>query len=464
MTTDASSLPTADLELGGLHPSLQDPALTSMNLLNEITGRFPDALSFAPGRPYEQFFDLDSLPRYLQLFREHLAGLGQSPEQVRRTLCQYGRTKGIVHDLVARHLAQDEGLVVDPDSVVVTVGCQEAMFLVVRALRRDARDVVLSVEPNYVGFTGAALLVDVPVLPVSGGGDRGVDLDDLVARIRQARRDGLRPRACYLTPDFANPTGLRMDLATRRELLAIAEREDILLLEDNAYGVFDGGQEPIPTLKALDTGRRVVYLGSFAKTVFPGARVGYVVADQLVGRRGDGAGATTLLADELSKIKSMLTVNTSPIAQAVAAGRLLEYGCSLRRANAEVREVYRDNRARILAGLTARFGHRDDVSWNVPEGGFFIVVTVPFEVDDALLELSAARYGVLWTPMRHFYSGAGGERQLRLSCSSLDAAQIEVGLDRLAAFFADRGVTAAPGDGTPPTPRLRVVADRAAGQ
>lgn len=438
-----------DLELAELHSCLQDPALTSMNLLNEITGRYPQALSFAPGRPFERFYDVSALHRYLRIFCDHLTGeLGYSEERLRQTLCQYGRTKGILHELVARHLAVDEGMRVDPESIVVTVGCQEAMFLVLRALRATERDVVLAVDPSYVGLAGAALLVDLPVVPVASGPD-GLDLDDLVSQLRQARQRGQRPRACYVMPDFANPSGQRLDLATRRELLAIAEREDILLLEDNAYGLFDSGAQPLPTLKALDTHRRVVYLGSFAKTVFPGARVGFTVADQLV---GDAAGRTTLLADELSKIKSMVTVNTSPIAQAVTAGKLLEHGCSLRAANVREREVYQRNRDQIVAGLRTRFGHRQDVSWNVPEGGFFIVVSVPFEVDDELLELSARDQGVLWTPMRHFYAGSGGNRQLRLSCSSLDTEQIEEGLDRLAAFFASQGITPA-GHG----PRLRAV-------
>ena len=93
-------------------------------------------MSLAAGRPYEEFFDIAALHRYLDAFRRHLRDdLGHEPEQVRRTLLQYGRTKGIVHDLIARNLAVDEGITVDPEAVVVTVGCQEAMFLVLRALR-----------------------------------------------------------------------------------------------------------------------------------------------------------------------------------------------------------------------------------------------------------------------------------------------------------------------------------------
>ncbi|MEY9842843.1 DNA-binding transcriptional MocR family regulator [Streptacidiphilus sp. EB103A] len=117
-------------------------------------------------------------------------------------------------------------------------------------------------------------------------------------------------------PDFANPTGAHMDLSTRLRLLDIAEQEDIVQLEDNPYGLFHGSSPHLPTLKALDRAARVIYLGSFAKTVIPGARIGYVVADQPV----SAPGRAGLLADEMSKIKSMVTVNTPAVAQAVVAG------------------------------------------------------------------------------------------------------------------------------------------------
>jgi (S)-3,5-dihydroxyphenylglycine transaminase len=423
-----------DLSTEDLHPSLEDPALNSMNFLNEVANHYPDAVSFAAGRPYEEFWEVDELPRYLARFSEHLrTERGYTEEQVRRTLFQYGRTKGIVHDLVARNLELDEGIVVDPESIVVTVGCQEAMVLTLRALRSGPRDVLLAVSPTYVGLTGAARLVDMPVLPVASG-EAGVDLDDLLSTIQRARAAGLRPRACYVMPDFANPSGVSMSEKTRRVLLSLAREEDFLLLEDNPYGLFHGDADRVPTLKALDTQRRVVYLGSFAKTVLPGARVGYVVADQTV----TGAdGSVSLLADELSKIKSMLTVNTPALAQAVVGGKLLEHGCSLVRANRREREIYAANRARVVDGLAARFGGGSSVRWNVPAGGFFVVVTVPFVVDDALLARSAREYGVLWTPMHHFYDSGDGVRALRLSCSVVTAEEIEVGLDRLARFISD---------------------------
>lgn len=433
---------SGDLSIADLHGCLGDPYMDSMRFLSEVATRYPSAISFASGRPSEALFEDDQPERYLRRFREHLADLGQDAAAIRRTLFQYGPTKGIINRLVAENLRIDEGIEAAPESIVITAGCQEAMFLIVRTLCADERDVLLAVMPTYVGITGAARLLDVPVLPVASGSS-AVDLADLVSQLRRAREAGLRPRACYVIPDFANPSGLQMSVEERRRLLQIAEQEDILLLEDNPYGLFHGDAEHLPTLKSLDTSRRVVYLGSYAKTVFPGARVGFMVADQLV---SDGDGSVVApLADQVSKIKSMVTVNTSSIDQAVIGGALLECGGSLSGALARQRAIYRDNLDLVQRRLTALFGAGTEVprgvSWSSPQGSFFTVVTVPFPADDTAMVVSAEKFGVLWTPMRHFYTGQGGANELRLSCSQLTSEEIEHGLDRFAAFVAHYGST-----------------------
>jgi (S)-3,5-dihydroxyphenylglycine transaminase len=428
----------ADLTADTLHSSLLDPALESMNFLNEIAGRYPDAISFASGRPCEQFFDVGLIHTYIDAFCDYLAAEhGYSQAQVSRALFQYGKTKGIISELVARYLQEDEGIRVDPESIVVTVGFQEGIFAVARALRADERDVLLAVSPSYVGLTGAAKLADLPVWPVSGGSD-GIDLDDLTAQVRRARAAGLRPRACYVMPDFANPSGVSMSVPMRHLLLETAAREDLLLIEDNPYGTFHAGPH-LPTLKALDPSRQVVYLGSFAKVGFPGARVGFAVADQRV---SGAEGKITLFADYLSMIKSMVTVNTSAVSQAVIAGKLLLSEFSLARANVRETTTYLANLRQLLTGLSARFAAMGDrarpVTWNSPTGGFFAVVTLPFPADDELMEYSAREHSVLWTPMSHFYAGQGGTHQARLACSQLTTKEIETGLDRFAALVADR--------------------------
>jgi (S)-3,5-dihydroxyphenylglycine transaminase len=436
LLSDTAENRAVRLNLADLHEVLTAPVSESMNFLNEVAHRFPDTVSLAAGRPFEGFFDLDDVHRRLDVFAQYLRErLGGDEVKVRRTILQYGRTKGIIHELIARHLQVDEGITVDPEAVVVTVGCQEALYLSLRALRRTDRDALLVVAPSYVGAYGAAELVDMPVLPVRDGDD-GIDLDDLVSVVRHARESGVRPRGLYLVPDFSNPTGARLSLEIRRRLLDIAAAEDFLILEDNPYGLL-GDEDGPPTIKALDEQARVVYLGSFAKTGLPGARVGYVIADQQVA----SPGTTSLLADQLGKLKSLLTVNTSPLAQAVIGGKLLENGHSLRAANGREAEVYRANLAHTVAGLERRFpagaaGPR--VTWTVPAGGFFLVLHVPFPAGDDLLEVSAAKHRVLWTPMHHFYAEARPRNAIRLSFSHLLPDEIDLGLDRLAAFIREQ--------------------------
>ncbi|MEU9136988.1 PLP-dependent aminotransferase family protein [Streptomyces sp. NPDC048404] len=430
------------LSVTDLHASIDDPALTSMTLLNELAGRYPEAVSFSAGRPFEGFYDVDDLSRHLGTFRNHLeADKGLSADQVRRTFFQYGRTKGFIHELIARQLEVDENLSVDPESIVVTTGCQEAMVLLLRTLVRDTRDVVLAATPNYVGFIGAARVAGAPLRPVREH-EGGIDLDDLERQIRAARRKGLRPRACYVVPDFANPSGASMSLADRIALLELAGREGILVIEDNPYSLFRAAGSPLPTLKSLDERHQVVHLGSFAKSAFAGARVGYVIADQPVTATGAPHEEPVLLADHLAKLKSMVTLNTSTVAQAVIGGYLLENGCSLKRATAREAEVYRRNLATVLESLHRVFGPApgtvQDVSWNTPEGGMFVVLTLPFRADDAMLEYSASRFGVLWTPMDHFYGGTSGFRQARLSFSVLSPEQIALGVERLGRLVQDQ--------------------------
>ncbi|MGW2548051.1 aminotransferase-like domain-containing protein [Kitasatospora sp. NPDC001574] len=439
---------TVSLDLGDLHGSLSDPLLDAMTFLNEVTTRYPGAVSFAPGRPYEGFFEPEDVTAYLEAFLDHLAARGLGRDAIRTVLFQYGPTKGVIADLVARTLANDEGLTVPPEALVLTVGAQEGMLLTLRALCAGPDDVVLVSSPCYVGVTGAARLLDLTTVPVPEGADGGPDPEAVRAAARAVRADGRRPRALYVVPDFANPSGTSMPVAARTRLLETAAEEGLLIIEDNPYGFFAREPGERPTLKALDRHRQVVYLGSFAKTCFPGARLGYVVADQEVtgpdGRR-------TLLADQLAKLKSMTTVNTPALSQAVIGGMLLTHDCRLRAANAPATAHYAAGMATLLAELDRHFPAAErarlGLSWNVPEGGFFAVLEVPFAADDAAMERCARDHGVLWTPMAPFYPAGGGERRLRLSISSVTAGQIEDGVAKLAGFVrAEAGRSGADAD------------------
>lgn len=424
-----------NLNLDDLHASVTDPALNSMNFLNEVAERYPQAISLAAGRPHEDFFELETVHRAIRVFTRYLTDDCQmSEEKVRRTIFQYGPTAGIIQGLVSEHLAIDEKMQVDPHAIVITSGCQEAILLTLRALCRDPGDVLLAINPTYVGLTGAARLLDIDVVAVATDAT-GVDFADFKAVVARLRAQGRKPKACYVMPDFANPSGTSMSLETREGLLALAFDEELLLLEDNPYGYFHGDETRLPTLKALDKTRQVVYLGSFSKTIFPGARVGFLVADQLL----EPAGTAGCLANQVAKIKSMVTVNTSPIVQAIIGGQLIEHRLSLSTATRDLRGIYERNRVAVLAALEEKLGAHDlPVSWNIPAGGFFLVLTVPFSADEAALAQCAQEFGVIWTPMTHFYLGEGGANQLRLSISALSPEQIEDGVERLSRFIRMR--------------------------
>ncbi|GAA1124217.1 aminotransferase class I/II-fold pyridoxal phosphate-dependent enzyme [Streptomyces javensis] len=432
--TAPQNTPTAGLRKQDLHRSVSDPVLDTMNFLNEITGRFPDVVSFAPGRPYEEFFDKDEILDHIRRYLDHLAAGGASDEAIRTALYQYGPTAGQIRELIADSLRADEGIDAPPGAIVVTVGAQEGMLLALRALFAGPGNVLLVASPCYVGITGAASLLGVPVHPVEERAD-GLDVADVEAAVLAELARGRRPRAFYVVPDHSNPSGNTMSRRAREELLELAARHDLLILEDSPYRLVSPGVQ-LPTLKSMDHTRRVIHLGSYSKSVFPSARVGFVVADQPV---RDPSGAETLLADELAKIKSMVTVNTPALSQAAVAGALLACGGRLTERNAVPAKHYGEALRVTLEQLDRHFPEdvrdRLGIGWNRPSGGFFLTVRVPFPADNAALLRSAEEHGVIWTPMAYFYPGPGGERSIRLSFSYLSPAEIEDGIARLAAFL-----------------------------
>ncbi|WOX07949.1 PLP-dependent aminotransferase family protein [Streptomyces sp. N50] len=424
-----------------LHASVGDPVLDTMNFLNEITHRYPKAISFAPGRPYDGFFDVEEIFTHIRRYLDHLEQGGATPGEIRNALFQYGPTSGQIRALIADSLRKDENIDVRPESIVVTVGCQEAMFLALRALIAGPDDALLVSSPCYVGITGAARLLGVEPTAVEEGRD-GFRSADLETALAAERARGRRPRAFYVVPDHSNPSGTTMSLAERHALLELAAREDFLVLEDSPYRLVSPGRQ-LPTLKSLDREQRVVHLGSYSKTLFPGARVGFAVADQRV---VDKDGNPGLLADELTKIKSMVTVNTSPLSQAVVAGMLLAVDGRTSELNTETSAYYGDAMRAILARLDECFPQQDrdalGIRWNRPDGGFFLTVDVPFRTDGAALVRSAEEHGVIWTPMSYFYPQGGGEHSLRLSVSYLTQADISEGVARLAQFIKSESTNA----------------------
>ncbi|MFI7068853.1 aminotransferase class I/II-fold pyridoxal phosphate-dependent enzyme [Micromonospora sediminicola] len=426
--------PAGTVHVSDLHGSLRDPVLETMTFLNEVTSRYPDAVSFGPGRPYEATFELDDVRRHLTRYLDDRRTQGADETALRREIFQYGDTAGQIREYVARMLREDEDVDVSPESIVITVGCQEAMLLVLRALHADLRDVLLVPSTCYVGISGAARILDIPIVGVPEGPD-GLTATAVAAAVRAQRAAGRRPRACYVVPDHSNPSGRTIPRAQRQQLLDMAAEHGILLLEDSPYRLL-GGTDPLPSLKSMDRHRTVIQLGSYAKSIFPGARIGYVVADQEV---VDDKGHRWPLTAELAKIKSMVTVNTPPLSQAVVAGALLAAG-RLSEANKPAAAHYDAMRRIMLDRLAHHFPPADrethGVSWTDPGGGFFLVVRLPFVASEQALTRSARDHGVIWVPLSYFQPEGGESPHIRLSFSCLSEEDIVTGVDRLARFVS----------------------------
>jgi len=150
-----------ELAREALHTSVTDPVAALMNFLNEVASRFPAAISLAAGRPSDEFYAVEDAERYLAVYIAHLRAQGMDEPRVRQAILQYGRTNGQLGPMIARMLETDEDIRVPGESIMVTSGCQEAMIVALRGLCASPGDVVLAAEPCYLGFSGAARVLDI---------------------------------------------------------------------------------------------------------------------------------------------------------------------------------------------------------------------------------------------------------------------------------------------------------------
>jgi (S)-3,5-dihydroxyphenylglycine transaminase len=407
-----------------------DPLFDVMNFLNEVVQDYSSAISFAPGRPLEMFFDVEthckSIAEYVRNSAEHRC---ISPQEVWMSLGQYGRTNGSINEAIALQLKCDEQIMTSAHGVLVTVGAQEAMLILLLGLFQPNQDVLLVSDPSYIGISGIARMLGIRTIPVASGPD-GITVDSLSFAISRARLLGT-PKAIYDIPDFHNPSGTRLPFTTRLELLDLCHREDILFIEDNPYGMFSYDGVRLPTLKALDRYGVVVYIASFSKVLFPGLRIGALVADQTI--RGK-----VTLAQELSKVKSFTTVNSPAISQAIVENAISTNGGSLETIVAPRRDYYRQSRDILTNSLRTRFQDLVGTSWNQPQGGFFVTMKIPFEFGIQEVRHCAAEYGVIACPMSFFSISDDRLRELRLSFSYLHHGEIDAGVERLFRFCIDK--------------------------
>ncbi len=185
-----------------LSKALEHPILDVMNFLNEVAERFPNAISLASGRPWEESFNVLDWAKQIELFTQYLAQkYEKSPTDIEKMLGQYGKTNGIINELVVEHVKNDEGIHISTEQVVITSGAQEAMLICMMALLEPGKDVLLITDPTYIGITGLAQILGVDVAVVQCDED-GPCPEHLALQIQTISEQGKSAKALYLIPDF----------------------------------------------------------------------------------------------------------------------------------------------------------------------------------------------------------------------------------------------------------------------
>jgi (S)-3,5-dihydroxyphenylglycine transaminase len=410
--------------------------LSVLNFLNEVALDHPRAVSFASGRPAERFFDFDAWLDAIPRFRQHFAETrGSTPRDAGRLLSQYGRTNGLINDLMAVQLQADENVKSVSTRIVVTAGCQEALALCIQTLCPEPNDVVVARNPTYVGVTGAADMARTEIVALGAAAEADC-ADDLDRTATALAAQGKRVRAIYVIPEFDNPTGSVLSTREREELLAVCARHRIVALEDNPYGMFRFEGEARLPLAALDTRGCVIYLGTYSKTLCPSVRVGCAVVPETL--FGDAAASRDFVR-QLGERKSFLTTNTSQFNQALVGGVLLAEKGSLRRIIQPALQHYRRNRDVLIGCLDAVFGgEAERITWNRPQGGFFLSLQLPFEFCQEEMKECAAEYRVIPMPMSFFALDGSQRTRVRFAFSNLTPAAIEQGVEHFSRFVSSR--------------------------
>jgi 2-aminoadipate transaminase len=373
----------------------------------------PDIISFAPGYPAPGTFAWED---YRDISADVLSGRDG-------TVLQYGPTRGyrpLLETLTG--LLAGRGIASDLKEVLITTGSQQGLDLVSRVLV-DPGDVVLVELPSYTGAITAFRNVQATLVGVRQDED-GIDLYHLDATLQRLAREGRRAKFLYVVPNFQNPTGLLIALEKRRQLLDVAARHDLLIVEDDPYGAlyFEDHTTPADTrpIKADDEDDRVIYLSSFSKTLAPAFRTAWI------------AGPAALL-ERFETAKQTLDLCTSELDQ-----RIVYEACRrgvLERQLPKLRAYYQRARDVMERALRARLGER--ARWAPPRGGFFLWVELPEHVHTGRLLARALEHGVIYVAGGAFFVDGTGTHTLRLAFSNASPENIVEGVNRLASVFTE---------------------------
>jgi 2-aminoadipate transaminase len=375
-------------------------ALTERPDVISLAGGLPDTSTFAP-----------------ELFAKLMSQV--AAESTARAL-QYGPTEGLqaTVECIVEVMAA-EGTVVDPSEVIVTTGGQQVIDLVCKTLI-DPGDVIVAEAPTYPGAVPTFSAYQAAVEQIEMDAD-GMPIDALESALDRLQSQGRRPKFIYTIPNFQNPSGVTMSLARRRRLVEVARERELLVLEDNPYGLLRYEGEPLPTLYSLDAeaaGRGgvsdlVIYLGTFSKILSPGLRLGWAVAPRAV-------------LEKLNLGKQGADLCSSPLTQLFVATYFKE--CDWREYIETLCSLYRRRRDVMVQALGEHLGGR--AKWTTPEGGLFVWAALEDGIDTT--DLLARAEGVAFVPGRAAYAdGRSGSSSMRLNFAGVPDDDIREAIRRI---------------------------------
>ena len=375
---------------------------SAMRDLMALTER-PDVISLAGGLPDTSTFPPDS---YASLMSN------VAVESCARAL-QYGPTEGL--SLVKRCIVDvmaAERMEIDPDELLVTTGGQQVIDLVCKTLL-DPGDVVVTEAPTYPGAVPTFCCYQADVVQVTMDRD-GMRIDELESALKELDRTRRRPKFIYTVPNFHNPAGVTMSLDRRRELVKIAGERELLVLEDNPYGLLRYEGTPLPTLRSLDGGEFVIYASTFSKILSPGVRLGWTAAPAPVLQKMNfGKQASDLCSSSISQYFVRAYFDSGPWEEYVRS----------------LIEIYRRRRDVMLDSLAEHFPR--EAHWTHPNGGLFIWATLPEYIDTTDLLARALEEHVAFVPGRAAYVDGRGGSAMRLNFSGVDEDEIREGIRRI---------------------------------
>ena len=331
---------------------------------------------------------------------------------------QYGPTEGV--GVLREWVAAQADPAATADQVVITTGSQQGLDLLAHALC-DPGDVIVVEEPAYLGAlqafrTAGATLVPVPLVRDAGPDGDGLDVDALAAHLA----GGLRPKACYVAPNFQNPTGATMSAARRARLGALADQYGFVVIEDDPYRDLRFAGDPQPSIRR--SSELVVSLGSGSKVLAPGLRVGWMVAP-------------SWLVPAVVRLKQARDLHTSSLSQWVAHDVLAD-AAFVAQHRLTLAELYGSRCAALVDALRHHLGDR--IEFAAPDGGMFVWGSIAGVDTTALLPI-AVEEGVAFVPGGAFYvedDAPDGRDRVRLSFATLLPAELDDAVARLARAVA----------------------------